>query len=306
MAQLEKVFARIQRRNSLLSSTLQQTLELLSSQGIRALTFKGPTLAVAAYGDLALREFTDLDIFIPPDDARRVRKALCDHGYSPYRFVKGRVQRVPAESMRDELVFIDSGGTVLLDIHTELMPPQFGFQLDFDQTWNRRRYIGMDGNPLPTFDNTDLLLFLCVHGCKHRWRRLNWVCDVAALLRLPSGIDDTEALGRAKRLRCLRRLLVGLLVSNELLGSHLPKIAARPGRERRSLQQVVDRSRAIFAPWEVRTIADAYSQIVFHFRCAESWNERCQILTYYVPRLSHTLIYSTERLRESTVLPHRL
>src|ERR1043166_3434341 len=41
--------------NLLLTSELRSLLDLFEASGIRAIPFKGPTLAVAAYGDIGLR-----------------------------------------------------------------------------------------------------------------------------------------------------------------------------------------------------------------------------------------------------------
>ena len=49
---------------------LVRLLSLLEEQGIPAVPYKGPTLAQRLYGDLALREFGDLDIMILERDVK--------------------------------------------------------------------------------------------------------------------------------------------------------------------------------------------------------------------------------------------
>ncbi|PHM06114.1 hypothetical protein CK516_35905 [Nostoc sp. 'Peltigera malacea cyanobiont' DB3992] len=51
-------------RNLFLAKQLCQILDLLSTDNISAIPFKGPTLATLAYGNLVLREFSDLDILV--------------------------------------------------------------------------------------------------------------------------------------------------------------------------------------------------------------------------------------------------
>jgi len=43
--------------------------------------YKGPTLALAVYGNLALREFTDLDILVQTQNVRQAAELLKDRGY---------------------------------------------------------------------------------------------------------------------------------------------------------------------------------------------------------------------------------
>jgi hypothetical protein len=49
---------------------------------------------------------------------------------------------------------------------------------------------------MPVLVAGNLLHFLCVHGSKHLWTPLVWVCDVADLL---SGRSDLAAECRAAR-----------------------------------------------------------------------------------------------------------
>src|ERR1041385_2527918 len=51
-----------------LAGELTRIVSALTAHGIPSISFKGPTLALMAYGDLGLRQFTDLDILIHRDD----------------------------------------------------------------------------------------------------------------------------------------------------------------------------------------------------------------------------------------------
>src|SRR5438876_1110475 len=55
-------------RNLSLAGEMIQLLELFQTHGITAIPFKGPTLAALAYGDLALRQFNDLDFLVNSRD----------------------------------------------------------------------------------------------------------------------------------------------------------------------------------------------------------------------------------------------
>jgi hypothetical protein len=48
-------------RNEFLAQELIKTNRLLNANGIEMLNWKGPTLAIQAYGDLSLRQFMDID-----------------------------------------------------------------------------------------------------------------------------------------------------------------------------------------------------------------------------------------------------
>jgi len=65
---------------------LLRLLDLFSQEGIQAIPYKGPVLSVMAYGDLSLRQFDDLDIFVRRDEVRRVMDLLSNEGY-PVDFI---------------------------------------------------------------------------------------------------------------------------------------------------------------------------------------------------------------------------
>src|SRR6185369_4496453 len=73
---LEKLNQQNTRSSLLLTGELLQLVDLLEAHGIAAVPFKGPTLALWAYGDVGRREFGDLDILVHKQDVPAVRKLL--------------------------------------------------------------------------------------------------------------------------------------------------------------------------------------------------------------------------------------
>ena len=73
LEQLRKHFNAVAARNRVRSQELRRLVEVLAGQGIRCVPFKGPTLAISAYQDLALREFSDLDILVHREDVFEVQ-----------------------------------------------------------------------------------------------------------------------------------------------------------------------------------------------------------------------------------------
>jgi hypothetical protein len=65
--------------------------------------------------------------------------------------------------------------------------------------------------------------FLCVHGTKHQWKRLSWLCDIAELIRAYPELRWEQVAAQAARLGIERRLYLGLFLANRLLEAPLPK-----------------------------------------------------------------------------------
>ncbi|WP_404326902.1 nucleotidyltransferase family protein [Aerophototrophica crusticola] len=66
--------------------------------------------------------------------------------------------------------------------------------------------------------------YLCVHGARHEWSRLQWVCDLDRMLRAKP--DDAGSwLATADRLGVGGPVIQGMVFANALLGSPIPDAA---------------------------------------------------------------------------------
>jgi hypothetical protein len=66
----------IAKTNMLMTAELIAVMKLLKDNEIEAIAFKGPTLSQMAYGDITLRQFSDLDILIDQKDIYKASKIL--------------------------------------------------------------------------------------------------------------------------------------------------------------------------------------------------------------------------------------
>jgi hypothetical protein len=207
-----------------LSGELLRILQMLATHGIPALPFKGPTLAAAVYGNLALRQFSDLDILVHKQDLPRIKVLLTTHGY-----------QLPLTRAKEEAVwkhhyhyaFVREDGRVLVEMHWAFTRRYWPVPLDPAYLWARPALVSLAGTPVSTFPPEVLLLILCVHGSKERWTLLKWVCDVAELLRRHQALDWERVLARARSSGGVRMLLLGLSVAHHLLGAALPQEVMR-------------------------------------------------------------------------------
>ena len=206
-------------RNTMLAQELIVLVAALSARGVAALPFKGPTLAVAAYGDVMLRECGDLDFIIRQDDIPIARQVLIQQGYRLKSF------DAPDGDVCDEAFhyFTKHDGLLEVDIQWMMARRLFAFRLDRKAFWQRVRPMTISNHSIPTLSSEDLVIVLCVHGTKHAWEQLKWVVDIAELLRAHPGIDWTHILGAASALRCRRMVYLGLSLAHELFDAPLPR-----------------------------------------------------------------------------------
>jgi hypothetical protein len=61
-----------------------------------------------------------------------------------------------------------------------------------------------------------------MHGSRHGWERLGWVCDVAELVRINPDFDWPIIIAQAHLLGCERALMLALWLARELLDAEIP------------------------------------------------------------------------------------
>ena len=79
--QIRDIFPIDALKNIGLKNELLKLLELVKDYEISAIPFKGPVLAISAYGNLDRRIFSDLDILVRELDFLKTKKLLISQGY---------------------------------------------------------------------------------------------------------------------------------------------------------------------------------------------------------------------------------
>jgi len=204
------------------SQVLLNLISQFKSHQIRVLPFKGPTLAVAGYGNLVLRTAGDLDLLVAPTEADRAIQLLAEQGYRPG--VETRLD-IPADRQPHgqlELRHPDQPG-LTVDLHWRLLPAYNRFQPKFEMLWAGRQAVSLLNETANTLAPEQLLVYLVLHGSKHLWLRLGLVCDVAALVeRHRSDLDWPQILAAARQGGYERRLKLAVWLCHTLLAVPLP------------------------------------------------------------------------------------
>lgn len=208
-------------RNLMRTQELLRILGIFEKAGIAAIPYKGPTLAAAVYGDLALREFSDLDILIAPENVRPAMDLLLSHDYHAETQLNKKQFSAYLRS-GCEFGFQLNNGDCRVELHWQIAPTMFSVPFKFQELWARRKMLPLGEGAVACLSPEDMLLVLCVHAMKHTWNSLSWIVDVAELLR-STPLYWEATLERARRAGIERILLLGLLLARELLLTPLPQ-----------------------------------------------------------------------------------
>src|SRR5690606_15488250 len=165
------------------TAELNRLIGALAEYGVTALPLKGPALAHLLYGDVALRQFADLDVLVRPSDAATAVGAVLGLGYE---------QVAPARAFRpDDIVHVQRRFG-LKDVSYRHPERRVALELHwqvFRETAQALDFAPAPGSPWPEPDPEVHALYILHHGSNHGYRRLCWLADAAALVHHRTEID---------------------------------------------------------------------------------------------------------------------
>ena len=257
--------------NRLLAQELVVLCEAFAAHGVPVMPIKGATLAASAYGDLTLRDFSDLDLLVPERSIAEAQAILLAQGYE-----RKDPSSDPGEADHEEgpyHVFIKRRTLFRVDLQWVMAHQHFVFQLDRREFWERRTPVPLANKTVPGLAPEDLLIILCVHGSKHAWEALKWVCDVTELLRAHDHLDWDQIFSSASTWRCRRLVLMGLSLARLLLDVPLPEAVLARLSADSDVQMLSHRMPSTLLADRHAGVNEAQA-VALYFSLKDSWWER--------------------------------
>ena len=256
MKQLQRYFLVNAARNHRLVHELLKILATLEQKEIIAVPFKGPVLAENIYGDLALRQFADLDILVRRRDVPNTHKLLISLGYRPG--VELRIDQFMAYIETEYgISYANNDARVNVDLHWNMIGKYSSFPFCLDNI-KAPETTTFEGKEIFHLSSEDLLLYLCLHGSKHCWTVLENICSVADLIRSNPAMDWMLVTKKAKKMHCERILFLGLFLAHDLFDISIPGHLLKK----------------IEADSAIKKIADEIYEAIFHENDNLSGNSR--------------------------------
>jgi hypothetical protein len=291
LAVLREHCGRVRDRSLTLVAELHAILEALERESVVAIAFKGPLMAELLFGDVGQRAPGDLDVLVRPEDVTCICRVLEGRGYTDSR---GRALTSAQQRMyrnyQCEYLFMRSSDGIVVEPHWAFAQRQRAIDPDYRAMFDHALCLPLGGRDVRCLAPGDLLLALCIHGGKHRWERLSWIRDIAALLARWPQLDLESAVGRAKSTGCARILLLGLAVARRSAGVRLPVAIDRLiDRDQTLLALQQEVMMRLFDPAKPTEGDDNARVLGFAFRMRERWSDRMRYVlrTLLVPRLEH-------------------
>jgi hypothetical protein len=284
---------------------LADLLRRLGEQGIPAIPFKGPKLALDIYRDAGLRGCRDLDILIPEAEVARGLSLLLSLGYRHDEGLNPR--QIEAVRGYGGQYILSRPEKIPVEPHWEIAPRTLAFDLDYDRLWRSARPGEFVGAPCLLLPPEEELLLLCLHGAKEQWRKLKLVCDIEGYLAAHPEIDWNRLYTVAEAQGCARMLNLGLALARRLLDAPLPEIAAqRIVQDKDAERLAAQTAQAIAANWW--PALDPYRLIGYYWQMRERRGDRWRYAarTLFTPRAVHYGLLNLPRELDFAYYPLKL
>ncbi len=281
LATLQERYERNIRKSLFLTRELIRILDCLRPLGIEVIPYKGVVLSETIYGDLALRQSGDIDLFVRKQDVARIKTAVGELGFVP-RFTIPAAAESNYIASGYELTFDSTAGKNLLELQWTLQPPFYAVDFDMDGVFQRAVSVTVAGHSMRLLTPEDLLIVLSVHAAKHVWGRLIWLCDIAQILK-QQNLNWRWIEAQAKSSGIQRILSVTLLLTHRFLGATIPSVLERTIAEDKAVLKFADEISAAVARG-----ATYEEEQVAYFRLMMRLRERKADRLRFLTRLTFT------------------
>jgi hypothetical protein len=269
---LKDGFDAAQRRNLFLALQLCVILKRFAAHGVPAIPYRGPALAVMAYGRVGFREFADLDILVNKQDVLRAKEILVAEGFRPGTPLSKAQERALVESQH-AYSLVRPDRSAMVELHWEISPRHVSLLLEPERLWKRLEPVTIAGSTVLTLAPEILLPSLCEHGAKHMWERLAWICDIGELTRARPDLDWPRIVSEARRSASERMLALGLRLATDLLGAPMPEAVRHRAETDPAIPALVNQVRERLFRNHGRPTG-LLEQARFHLRVRERWRHR--------------------------------
>jgi len=221
LTELKAHYMSISQRNMLMSAELIKIMNLLKENSIEALAFKGPALSQIAYGDITLRQYTDLDVLVKKEDIYKIDTLLKARGYQRVLKLSPVQEKVYIQNAQD-LGFYHPKSGLHFEMHWSLLNEDYPMQINLDTIWKNPQTVKINQQEIKTFPIQELLPYLCIHGSKHLWERIEWIKDIDLLIR-KEDIDWEKIVKKVDGSGFEVMIYLGLSLAMRLFKTPLPK-----------------------------------------------------------------------------------
>jgi len=194
-----------------------------TSKGIELITLKGIYLSESLYKDIGLRQMSDIDLLVKPEDGEKALAALAGMGYK-----STGVDESDSDVKYGEVVhytpLVLNG--VAIEVHIKLHQDNERYRVHVDELWKNATQVLVNNIQVSTLNTYDLLIHTCIHLDKHfQQGHVQFTCfsDVTNLLeKNVEALDWTILVNTCKQYNCEIEVFKYIVLVNKYMQATVP------------------------------------------------------------------------------------
>ena len=276
LSYMKKINMDIVKENMLMTSELIKVMKLFKENDIESIAFKGPTLSQNAYGNISLRQYCDLDILLKKDDVYKVYDLLKDEYERSLKLTSSQ-EKIWFKYAHDLGLSNEKG--IHIEFHWSMFDSDHPINLGNIDFFEDRTITNINNNNINTISNEKFLIYLCVHGAKHLFERIEWVSDIDRFIKTQK-INWEKVENIIKNDNSERFFLLGLFLSKLLFETKLSK-----NYEDKFDKEYESISSHIFDTWNGKEKSDNKSNMKYMLKLFVSRSDKLKYLNkmYFKP-----------------------
>ncbi|MBU1219414.1 nucleotidyltransferase family protein [Myxococcota bacterium] len=185
---------------------LKKAVAALNSTDIPWIMLKGPVLAQKAYGSVFLRSFSDIDIYVKPQDFGKVLEVLISIGGH---------HRKGSEPELHEIAQFDSG--LHIEVHRRLSREGWYDESLYSRMFENIFMVDVGDLHIPTAADELHAIYMALHAFNHSFLLENhWAVDLAMFI-IVSNIDVSMLLETSRACGIHKIMYTSLALASEIL-----------------------------------------------------------------------------------------
>jgi len=263
--------------------------EWLRAADITVIPFKGFWLGESAYGNLADRISSDIDLFISYGDLNEVRRIMSDQGYTGHE----SLEELTDEYIRGELAeynfdrYEDGVCQSHVEFHWRSTMSFYRMGITLDDLRSQIITGVLQGRELKVFSPAaNLLLVVMHHGGKECYWQLRQVLDFSWIVKRFPDLDWVWLLRQADRFHVTTLLLLGVRLAHEVTGVEVPADLVGSSAEKRVGRLASGRIRLMAKPVdELAEYKERLSSWIFKIRSRDGIGTKYHLLKYTLRKI---------------------
>lgn len=162
---IEQAHLRTINRSVLLYGHFSNVVQLLRNESIDVLVLKGACFAEKLYKDIGLRQFSDIDLLIRPENTQKAVEVLRSAGYN-YKEAIPVSDFIRAKSDYVHLPPMVLNG-VSVELHVKLHKSAENYAVNIDKAWACAANEILNGENVLVLDTIHQLIHVALHAHKH-------------------------------------------------------------------------------------------------------------------------------------------